>query len=168
MMLESRVFQPHQSPVRPKSALNFVEEEEKIVLVAEATKPAKEFLRGDMNSPLALNRLHHDRHRLGANGGRNGIQIPKGQMHKSFQKRCESFLDLLLRRGGNPGHGASVKGILEGEDLVATGWIAEFARQLDQPFVGLRATIAEENFAAPSEFNEAAGKFGLRGGAIEI
>ena len=138
------------------------------MLVADAAKPAKEFPRRDMNAPLALNRLHQNRHRLGANGGRDCSQVPIGQMDESFQERCESLLDLLLRRGGNSGHGAPVKRILKGEDLVAPGLIAEFARQLDQPFVGLRATIAEENLAAPGEFNETAGKFGLRPRAIEI
>ena len=89
-------------------------------------------------------------------------------MGKPLQERRKSLLDLLLRRGGNSGHGAPVKRILKGEDLVAPGLIAESARELDQPFVGLRPTIAKENLAAPCEFNETAGKFGLRPRAIEI
>ena len=89
-------------------------------------------------------------------------------MHEPLQERSKSFLDLLLRGGRYPRHGAPVKGILEGEDFVAAGLVPEFPRKLDQPLIGLRSAIAEEYLAAPGELDEAPRKLGLRRGAVQI
>src|SRR4051812_40323801 len=100
-----------------------------------------------MDAALALHRLDQDRRRLVMDGRLHRRQIAEWQMRESLRQRAEAFFYLVLTRGGNARHRPSVERVVESNDLVPARGAAEFARQLDQPLIGLRSAIAEEHLA---------------------
>ena len=151
-----------------QTTLNFIEQKEQIVFVADAAQAGKELSAGNMNSAFSLHGLHQDRSGLRANGRANGVQISKGKMNKTIQERREALLDLLLGRSGNSCHGSPMEGILKRKNFVASGRAAKLAREFDEPFVRFGPAIAEEHLAASREPDQPAGKFGLWPSPIEV
>src|ERR1051326_2586262 len=75
-------------------------------------------------------------------------------MSKSRHRRPEALLDLFLSSGGNAGQRATMKGVERREDFESAILVAESARQLEQPFVGLAPAVAEKTFARSEQAHQ--------------
>src|SRR5690349_14928568 len=98
-------------------------------------------------------------------------------MVKSRQQWSEALFDLLLPGCGYSCHGSPVKGPMKCQDFksrLALGGdscalVPEFASQLDNRFIRLRAAIGKENLPGRADdFDKFAGKLSLRPRVIEI
>ena len=82
--------------------------------------------------------------------------------------RLEPFFHFVLAGGGDARERAAVKGIRRRENFKPALVMAEFARELEQAFVGLRAAIGKKTFAradAPDDFRR---QPALRFGEIQV
>ena len=89
--------------------------------------------------------------------------MPKTQRH-----RLETFLDLVLAGCGDTGQCASVKGIRCRQNFKPAFVVAEFAGELEQALVGLRATVGKKAFARAEALDEFGGEPALRLGEIKV
>src|ERR1043165_5217801 len=83
-------------------------------------------------------------------------------MAKAGHARFKPFFDFLLASGGDAREGAAVKRIDRGQDLETAFFVAKFAAELEQAFIGLSAAVAKENFARSDLFDDGLGEAALR------
>ena len=97
-----------------------------------------------------------------------GGQIVERNVPETRHHRLKTFFDLVLAGGGDAGQRASVKGIRRRQDFKPAFVMAEFPRQLEQAFVGLRAAVGKKTFSRADAFDEFGGEPALRFGEIKI
>ena len=104
----------------------------------------------------------------GEMASRARCQIVEGNVPEARHHRLETFFHFVLAGGGNARQRPAVKGIGRGQNFKPAFVVAEFARELEQAFVRLRAAVAEKNFARADAFHDFGGQPALRLGEIKI
>ena len=152
----------------PHAALDLVEDQQKPVFVAEIAQALEADIGQRADAAFALHGLDHDGAHVGCGGGgAQGVVIAEGQLAEARQERPEALGQLLRSGGRDRGHGAAVKGALEGQDRRALGLlalVAVLARHLDGQFRGLCPGIAEEDRVGEGVFDQPLGQRLLLGG----
>ena len=97
-----------------------------------------------------------------------GGQIVERNVPETRRHRLEPFFHLVLAGGGDAGQRAAVKGIRRRQNFKPAFVVAEFPRQLEQAFVGLRAAVGKKAFARADAFDEFSRQPALRFGEIKV
>ena len=97
-----------------------------------------------------------------------GVQIVERNVPEAGHHRLKTFFDFVLAGGGDAGERPAVKGIRRRQNFKPAFVVAEFARELEQAFVRLRAAVGEKAFARADAFDEFGGEPALRLGEIKI
>jgi hypothetical protein len=139
------------------AALHLVESEHEVVLVAKAPEAGHEFLAGGADAALPLHRLDEK-----AGGGVINRSLRRGEIveldHlKTFQQGCEAVAQLGLIGGADRRHGAAVKGVGEGDQLVLVRIamsVVVAPRSLDGALDRLGTRIGEEHGVGKGEIDQ--------------
>ncbi len=169
--LHAQLFIGKQRPRSPHSCLDFVENQENILLRAELPQILQIGLIGDMHASLTLDRLQHDRGRLVRHERFDRRKIVEGRIDKPRNERLKAFLHFFLAGRRQRRHRAAVERVLHRDDLepVRTVLLMPVApRQLDRRFVRLRAAVAEKDPVGARMIDQHLGESDLRLGVVEI
>ena len=150
------------------SALHTIHEQQQFFLVAQRAQAQQIFRRSGRDAALALHALNQDGNRCGRNRLARGSQIVERHVPEPRGHRFESFFDLVLAGRRNGGQRAPVKGIRRRQDFKPALGVAEFPRDLEQPFVGLRAAVGKKTFTGANPFDQFGGQPALRLGEIQV
>ncbi len=150
------------------SALHAVHEQQQFFLVAQRAQAEQIFRRGGRHAAFALHAFNHDGDRRRRNRVARGFQIVERNVPETRRHRLKTFFYFVLAGCGNARERASVKGIRRRQNFKPAFVVAEFARELEQAFVRLRAAVAEKNFARADAFHNFGGEPALRLGEIQI
>src|SRR3954467_1065950 len=102
----------------PRAGLNFVEDEQRSMLVAEISQPFEETLGRLVYAALALDGLYEYGGRLRTCHRPCGLQVAEGRVHDGGQHRAEAVLQRGLGGGGQAAVGAAVERFGERQYLV--------------------------------------------------
>ena len=150
------------------AALHAVHEQQQFFLVAQRAQAEQIFRRGGRDAAFALHAFNQNGDGRGRNRVARGGQIVERNVPEARRHRLEPFFDLVLAGGGDAGQRAAVKGIRRRQNFKPAFVVAEFPRQLEQTFVGLRAAVGEKTFARADAFDDFRGQPALRLGEIQI
>ena len=150
------------------AALDAVHEQQQLFLVAQRAQAQQIFRRRGRDAALALDALDQNGGGRGRNRVARGGQIIVGNVPEARHHRLKAFFDFVLAGGGNARQRAAVKGIDRRENFKTALVMAEFARELEKPFICLRPAVAEKNFAGADAFDQLGGQPALRFGEIKI
>ena len=143
------------------AGLDLVEDQEQAVLVAEAAQFAQEGVRHRADAALALDRLDHERRRLGADDGLQGLDILERHLVEAFDLRAEALEILGLAAGCDGRQRPAVEGALERDDAEALRMAVRgvvLAGHLDGRLVRLGAGIGEEDHVREGVLDQALGQ----------
>ena len=131
------------------AGLDFVENQHRVMTIAQLAQPLQEFFFRRKHAALALHRL--DDHRTGGvvNQLAGRLQIVINTVTDIRRQRCEILRVGRLATRADGKERASVEGIFKRHDtaLVGTKLIVRiFARQLQRRFVGFRPRVTEKDF----------------------
>ena len=148
--LDAVVHEAHDGAGSAPAGLDFVDEEEHVVLIAELAQAGHEFLRCGMNAALALDGLDHDGDGVFGAGVLEGLEIVKGGVGEAVGHGTEAYLTGIsgLAGRGHGTEGAAVEAFLCCYDVVAVGAVllnAVLPGHLDHGFVGLGTGVLEED-----------------------
>ncbi len=130
------------------AALDFVEDEQQAVLVAEFAQALQRLGRHGADAALALDRLDQDRGGLGRDRLFGGIEVVEGDLVEAVGLGAEAFEVLLLAAGSDSRERAAMERALEGDGAEALGPAVDIvvaARRLDGAFERLGAGVGEEH-----------------------
>ena len=130
------------------AALHFVQRQHQVVLVGKIAQPLHEFLAGRTDTAFALHGFHQEARRIGADRRFRAFEIVEIDIAEAGQQWIEALVHLFLIGRADRRHGATVKRVLEGDDLEA--FVIAFmlvigADRLDRAFHRFRARIGEEH-----------------------
>src|SRR3546814_15871590 len=103
------------------SALDLVEDQQQVALVAAIAQRLQEGLRRRTDTALALHRLDQETGGVVVDQVERGIDVVEGRIGKAGQQRIEALAQLLLIGRRNRAERASVEGIGEGKDRKSVG-----------------------------------------------
>ena len=153
------------------AALHLVEQQEQPELVADRAQATQELDIGGADAALALNRLDHDRRRLGADRGAQLVHVAEGDLVEAARGRPEAFQVLGIPGRREGGQGPPVEGARAGDDARALrppGVVMILARHLDHALDRLGARVAEEDPVREAVRAEALGQAPRLGDLVEI
>lgn len=151
-----------------ETALDFIEKQEHVPFFTDRAKAAQEIRRRRMYPPLALNRLDEDRDGIGVHRSPHSIEVAEWQMLEAGQKRAEIFFHLVLPRGRNAGHRASMEGSGECQNSRPTRGTTEATGELDQALIGFGAAVTKEYLPLACDFDKTPCKIRLGTCAVKI
>jgi hypothetical protein len=134
------------------SALHAVHEQQQFFLVAQPPQAEQIFRRGGRDAAFALHAFNQNGDCRRRNGFARRFQIVERNVPEARHHRLETFFNLVLAGGGDARQRAAMKGICRRDDLKTAFVVAEFARELEQSFVRLRAAVAKKTLPAPMRF----------------
>ena len=144
--------------------------------MAEGGDGPQKLRSGDVDPPLALDRLQQNCGGIRARGVFQGSRIIERQIPEARQQGIKAFLNLGLARSGHRTEGAAVERLLKSEHLEARravglrAAVAKAAGGLDEAVVRLGTGVAEEDFAGKPDvlLIDFAGEGGLLRNLIEV
>ncbi len=148
------------------AALNLVEHQHQIMLVAGGAKAGEEFVRAGADAALALNRLDQETGRVLVDRGQRRAEVVELDHLEPRKQRREAVDHLGLIGRADRRHRPAVERIRETDQIVlvriALG-VMIFARGLDRAFDRLDARIGEEHRVGEGQVGEPLGeRFPLR------
>ncbi len=153
------------------AALDLVEGEDQVVLVAQRAQALHEFLRRDANAALALNRLDQEACGIRPDRRLGRFQIVELHVLEARQQRQEALVHLLLAGRADRRQGPAVEGLVEGDDLEPVG-VAPIlvigARRLDRAFDRLGPRVGEEHRVGEGEVDQPLRQVLPLGTAVEV
>ena len=111
---------------------------------------------------MSADHFEHDGAGLGGNGLLQGFDVVERHLREAGHVGLEALTVLLPPGGGQRSQRPAVEAVFHGNDLVAAGLVAVLAGDLDEPFVGFGAGVAEKDLGVQSRFGDQF--FGQRGG----
>ncbi len=137
-----------EAPGTAHAGLYLIEHEQPAVAVTECAQPVEIVPGGDVDSALALDRLHQDGGDIGAIGGRglHRLRIVVGDPDESLHQGLEARLYPPVSGGAQGRQGAAVEARFHDQDgrLLDILVVAVQTGDLDGRFVGLRTRVTEE------------------------
>ena len=137
--------------------MDFIEDQQHAVLVADLTQPAQEFVGRRTDAALALHRLDQDRGRRVGDGSTHRIEIAELNLIEARRLRAEALDIFLLTAGGDGRDGAAVEGAFEGDDMelfrMPLGKLIA-PRRLDGAFQRFRTRVGEEDLVGERRFRQ--------------
>ena len=166
------MFMGKQLAGPPHADLDFIEDQQQAVLVAEIPHLGKIVMVRDIDTTLALNRLQHDGAGIFVYGGGHGVNVVERHMGETVQERIEKALHLLLAGGGYSRHGPPVEGVGRSDDAVAFRSVGRVAAvlpgQLDGSFVCFSPGIAEKSLVGKGVAAEQLSQLDLLGDLVVV
>ena len=150
------------------AALNAVHEQQYFFLIAQGAQAQEIFGGGGRHAAFALHAFDHDGGGGGRDGGPGGLEVIERNVPEAGHDRLEAFFHLVLAGRGDAAERPSVKRIDGGKHFKAAFVVTEFARELEETFIRLRAAVGKKTFAGADPFHEFRGQPALRFGEIEI
>ena len=140
------------------AGLHFVVDQQRVVLVAQLACGAREFGGRRQYAALALQRLHHHGAGLVRDRRFERGDIVERQVRDTSRNRLEALGVLGLAADADGEQRASVKGVVERDDLVLAlgARIAVATCQLERGFVGLAPGVGEKHALGESLFGQLA------------
>lgn len=153
-----------------KARLDFIEEEKQVVFAGQPGQAFEKFPGHWIHPTFALDRFDQKGHRFVVEGGFDGLEIVGLEVAETRQEWVEALADLGLSGGGHGADGAAVERLVEGDDFVSSGRLAEASGQLDQSVVGLGSGVGKEDFTGAGEdfFHDELREVGLTGNVVEV
>ena len=151
----------------PHAALDLVEDQQRVVAIAQLAQPLQELGRGRIDAAFALHRLDDHRAHVVAHHLRRALEIVERRDADSRHQRPEGRLVFLARGGGQCAEGAAVKRAAERHErgfVRAEMIVRPFARKLERALVGLGAGICEEDAIREAGVAKLLGETSLRRG----
>ena len=132
----------------PHPTLHFIKHQQRLVLVAQLAQPLQKFRGGRRDAAFPLNGLDHHGTGVIVHHRFNGVEIVKRHVDDIRRFRTKAVGILRLAANGNGKEGASVKGVMEGDDFgfvraMTRGCVV--ARQLKGGFVGFGAGVHKQH-----------------------
>ena len=131
--------------------LDFVENENEPMFVAQRAQTLKEFDRRDIDAPFALNRFEHDTGSFIVNRRFHSSKIAVIAIDETGNEGFKPFVIFRLRRGGYGAHRTAVERVVERNDLVLSFGRVQ-TRELNSRFVRFGAGITEERLSSETAF----------------
>ena len=131
------------------AGLHFIENQYRVVTIAQLTQPLQERFLCRKNAALTLHRL--DNYRTGGvvDQFAGGLQIVINTVTDIRRQRCEILRVSRLAARADGKERAPVEGIFKRHDTALVGTklvVGIFARQLQRRFVGFRPRVTEKDF----------------------
>ncbi len=149
----------------PHAALNLVDHEQPIALVAQLAHRPKVVRVHRMNTAFTLNSLKEDSDdvRIVGGGRPQTVHIVQRHPDEPLHQRTETGLDLWVAGGTQGGDGAPMKRLLVDHDLgpLYALVMTELARQFECSLVGFQPCRAEEHVGHAGELDEFFGQYFL-------
>ena len=155
----------------PGTALDFIEDQQRIVLVTQLTQSFEECLLAGDDAALALQRLDDDRAGVIAHQLAHGVEIVEFGVLDTARNRPEALGILGLATDADGEEGAAMEGLTEGDDLVlllAMGVVGETTRQLERGLVGLTTGGAEVDLVGEGALGQRLGQRQCRLVGVDI
>ena len=111
---DAGVLMREQLAGAPDAGLDFVEDQQQLVLVAERPQAAQESGGNDAHAALALDRLDHDGPGGGRDGALRGFEVGDGDLVEAFDLGAEALDIFGLAAGGERRQRAAMEGAFEG------------------------------------------------------
>lgn len=139
------------------AALHFIENQQRVMGIAQLAQPAQEGGIRRHHAAFALNRLHNHRAGVVVNQRGGRVEIVIGGVFNARRKRCEIFRvgRLSSRRHGE--QRATVKRVFKRHDaafLLPGAVMRIFTRQFQRRFVRFRSGVTEEHAIGESGINQ--------------
>ena len=146
-----------QVPGTSHPALHFIKHQQRLMFVAQRAQPFQEFRGCRGHAAFPLNRLDHHRAGVVVHHRFHRVQIVKRHVDDVGRFRTKPVGILRLAANGDGKEGASVEGIVEGDDFgfvraVARGRVV--ARQLKGGFVGFGAGVHKQHALGKRGIND--------------
>src|SRR6185369_886206 len=130
------------------AALNLVEHQHQVMLVAGRAQSRQELVRRRPNAALALDRLQQEARRILVDGCKSRVEVVELDNPEAWKKRRETVDHLCLVRRADRAHGPTVEGVGKGDEVVFVRIslsVMVSARGLDRALHRLNARVGEEN-----------------------
>ena len=154
----------------PEAGLDFIQEQEKVVLFSQGGETFEKFLGGDIHSAFALDGFDKEGCRFVGDGGFGGREVIKIGINEAREKWSEAAVDFSLCSGRHCSDGSTVETFAEGDDFVSVAFGSKSPCEFDQAVVGFRAGVGKEDLSglADNAFDKKLGEVGLIVSGIEI
>ncbi|CCK14068.1 ion transporter, putative [Cronobacter universalis NCTC 9529] len=143
------------------AGLHFVENQQRVVAIAQLAQPLQEGFSSRHHAALALHRLDNHRAGIVINQRRGGIEIVKHGMADLRRQRREILGIRRLAASGDGKQRAAVERVFKGHDaafLRAVVVVGIFAGELQRRLVGFRAGVTEKDAIGEGGVNQAFGE----------
>ena len=150
--------------------LDLVEDEQRVIFVAELAHALEVAGRWRVDAALALDRLEQHGARLVAHHGRELREVVVMDVVEAVRQRPEALVVMRLARRRQRRDRAAVEGVPRADDLrfLRVEAVRVLACDLDRALVRLRARVAEERLVEARELDELRGRIGLRARVVEV
>src|SRR4030043_225598 len=158
------MFIGKEFPSPPHSYLNFIKNEEELLLVTDLPKGFQITFRWAVHPPLSLDGFQHHCACFRINGIFHCPNIIKGNVFKSRHQRLIPLVELFLSRCCQGRQSSAMKGPLHSDHFVSIPsclLLCIFSRQFHRPFIGLCPAITKENFISKRVLTEKGRKLDL-------
>src|SRR5450830_852769 len=145
------------------SGLDFVEDEQNFMLVAELAQVFQEAGSGWVDSTLALDWFNDDGRSPGTQNFFNALQVVERRLPETGGQGRETLLYFVLAGHRQGGQGPAVKRAGKGNNLVTAGGVAGEPGQFDGGFVRFRAAVGKETLTGETGPDEFFGQLRLQG-----
>ena len=161
-----------KQPARsPHPALDFVEDQQNAVLIAQFSQLTEKPLRHGLDSAFALDRLDHHGSRLVIDGILDRFEIAEWNLRESRQQRAKTVDELAAAGSRDHSERSSVEGSIKGDDAMPFGLAVlgkVLPRHLDATLHRFRAGIREEHRVCKGLFDQLVGKRQLIRNVVKI
>ena len=143
----------------PHPALYFIKDQQRLMFVAQRAQSFQEFRGCRGHAAFTLNRLDNNGAGVVVHHRFHGMQIVKRHVDDVGRLRAKPVGILRLAANGNGKEGASVEGIVEGDDFGFVRAMARcrvVARQLKSGFVGFGAGVHKQHALGKGRINDLA------------
>src|ERR671933_2525095 len=154
-----------------RAGLDFIEDQERSMLVAEIAQAVEEALRCIVDAALPLNRFDNHRRSLRAHSCFSDLQVAERRVGEAGEHGTEALVIGALRGRGQTAVGTSVEGLGEGKYLVFLGaalFVGVLAGELYRGLDRLGARVAEEDLVKVGGLGEEPGNFGLERHLVQV
>ena len=153
-------------------ALDLVEDQQGLHLVAQVSEPPEEIRFRQMDAALRLEGLYENGDGLGVHQLFDRFDVVQIGERDVGQKGLESLVELGLSRGRDGPVRAPVKGIVHRDELalgrIREGLVPPLAGELQRRLDRFRPAVAKERPIGEGAFAKHAGQFGSGNGMVEV
>jgi hypothetical protein len=146
------------------TGLDLVDDQQQSALLGQRAQLLQELIGRRPDAGFALDRLQHDRDRLGRDQPLDGLDVIELRFGKTRDLGLEKALEGLLARRRHGRERAAMEAADKGDDLMRPVLVerTEFAHELDRAFIGFGAGIGKELLVEATVRNQHARQFQAR------
>ena len=168
--LNAKVFISKELAASAHTALDFIKNQNSIILVAKLTHLLHIFYIRNMNTALALNRLQHNSSSLVTHKLFQSLNIIIRHIIKASWQWTKALMIFWLASSSQSSNGTAVEAV-DGRDnlrFVSINAVSIFASNLNSAFIGLRTGITKEHLAQTAKLYQLFCRISLYLGVVQI